>query len=117
MPRSLLAYLSDVVEACDSIAVTLEGVDRAKYEGTRTIRSAVEREFILIGEAVNSLARLDPDASAKISHAGKIVAFRNLIVHDYSAVIDATVWAIALRDAPILRGECLALMEELGRAD
>jgi uncharacterized protein with HEPN domain len=114
MPRSPLAYLSDIVEACDSVAVTLEGVDLAKYETNRTVRSAVEREFTIIGEAVNSLSRLAPDLSARISHARKIVGFRNQLVHDYVAIIDATVWAIAVRDAPILRSECLALIEELG---
>jgi uncharacterized protein with HEPN domain len=51
MPRNALAYLSDVVEACDAIAVTLRGVDLPTYEATRTLRSAVEREFTIIGEA------------------------------------------------------------------
>ncbi|MDP2234674.1 MAG: hypothetical protein Q8K89_13635 [Actinomycetota bacterium] len=55
MSRSPLAYLSDIVEACDALAVTLEGVDLAAYESTRTLRSAVEREFTIIGEAVNSV--------------------------------------------------------------
>ena len=42
-----------------------------------------------------------------------IVGFRNQLVHDYANVIDATVWAIAKNDAPLLRGECAALIEEL----
>ena len=57
MPRNALAYLSDVVEACDAIAVTLRGVDLPTYEATRTLRSAVEREFTTIGEAVKRQGR------------------------------------------------------------
>jgi uncharacterized protein with HEPN domain len=117
MPRNPLAYLSDIVEACDAIAVTLHEIDLPAYEATRTLRSAVEREFTIIGEAVNSLARLDSELVARISHDRKIVGFRNQLVHDYSAIIDATVWAIANHDAPILRRECDVLLEELRRAD
>ena len=91
MPRSALAYLSDVVEACDAVAVALDGVDLAAYEVNRTLRSAVEREFTIIGEAVNSMSRLDPELAARISHARMIVGFRNQLVHDYAAIIDATV--------------------------
>jgi uncharacterized protein with HEPN domain len=116
MPRSALAYLSDVVEACDAIAVTLEGVDLPTYEATRTLRSAVEREFTIIGEAVNALQRANPAVFARISHARKIVGFRNQLVHQYAAVIDATVWAIALNDTPLLRRECAELIDELSRA-
>jgi len=113
MPRSVAAYLSDIVEACDAVTDTLAGIDLTSYESTRAVRSAVERELTIIGEAVNSLLRLEPDLSDKISHARKIVGFRNLLVHDYAAIIDATVWAIAKNDAPVLRDECAVLMEDL----
>ena len=117
MPRSILAYRSDIVEACDAVAVTLRGVDLPTYESARTLRSAVERELTIIGEAVNSLTHLDPELATRISHARKIVGFRNQLVHDYAAIVDSTVWAIANHDAPILRGECAALIEERGAID
>jgi hypothetical protein len=34
-------------------------------------------------------------------------------VHEYPAIVDATVWAIATNDAPVLRRECAALVAEL----
>jgi uncharacterized protein with HEPN domain len=113
MPRSALAYLSDVVTACDAIAETLSGVDLKKYEAVRTLRAAVESEFTIIGEAVNRLSRLHPEVAERISHARMIVAFRNQLVHDYMAIIDATVWAIGKNEAPLLRDECDALIREL----
>lgn len=88
MPRSVVAYLNDIVEACDSVAVTLLDVDIAAYSANRTIRSAVEREFTIIGEAVNSISRLDSGVATRISHARKIVGFRNQLIHDYPAIID-----------------------------
>jgi uncharacterized protein with HEPN domain len=117
MPRSALAYLNDVVESCDAVVITLSGVGLADYESNRTLRSAVEREFTIIGEAINSLSRLDSEVAARISHARKIVGFRNQLVHDYAAIVDATVWAIAVHDAPVLRDQCALLIDELRRAD
>ncbi len=93
MRRSVLAYLSDIVDCCDAIAATLEGVDLPTYETNRTVRSAVERELTIIGEAVNYLSKLDPEQAARITHARMIVGFRNLVVHDYPAIVDSAVWA------------------------
>jgi len=114
MPRSPGAYLADIVEACEAIESALHDVDLPRYESDRLIRSAVEREFILIGEAVNSLARLDDSLSARISHARMIVGFRNLLTHDYSSIRDAAVWAIGIRDVPVLHEECATLLDEVG---
>jgi uncharacterized protein with HEPN domain len=52
MPRDALAYLSDVIESCDAITVALLGLDLGEYKRNRLVRSSVEREFIIIGEAV-----------------------------------------------------------------
>jgi uncharacterized protein with HEPN domain len=117
MPRSIAAYLSDIVEACDAIEAALRGVDLARYRSDRIIRSAVEREFILIGEAVSSLVRLEPGMAKGISHARMIVGFRNQLTHDYASIDDETVWAIAGHDVAVLRRECAALLETVGETD
>ena len=117
MRRSALAYLRDIVDACDSVVAKLSGVDVEAYLANRTIRSAVEREFTIIGEAVNAISRQNPELAGQISNARKIVGFRNQLVHDYIAIRDEVVWAIAQHDAPVLREECRALIDDLERAD
>ena len=112
MPRSPLVYLIDIVDACDAIESYLAGVDLDTYRETHMTRSAVERQLILIGEAVGSLLRLDPSLSGRISHARRIVDFRNQLAHDYAAVNDAVVWAIATSEVAVLREECLAVLAE-----
>ena len=86
MPRSTLAYLADIVGACEAIARFLDGVEYAAYRGAELTRSAVERQLILIGEAVHALLRLEPSLADRISHARRIVDFRNQLAHDYAAV-------------------------------
>lgn len=117
MPRSAVAYLSDVIEACDAIDDVVSGIDLATYQRTRAIRSAVEREFIIIGEAIRVLGHVAPDAVEGISHARMIVGFRNVLTHEYVAVDDETVLAFAQSDLPELKRECEVLLERTGEAD
>jgi len=117
MPRSAAAYLADILDACDAVQGVLVGVDLATYQRTRAIRSSVEREFILIGEAVAAVGRTNPASLVQISHARMIVGFRNVLTHDDAAVDDATVFGVARSDLPVLRQECAALLEGLEGAD
>jgi uncharacterized protein with HEPN domain len=117
MPRSIAAYLADILEACEAIDDVLTGVDLATYQSARSIRSSVEREFIIIGEAINSLGRAAPDLVGGISHAAMIVGFRNVLTHDYAAVDDETVYALAQTDLSELKRECTVLLENSGEAD
>ena len=105
------------VDACDSIEAVLRGVDLALPAASVPIRSAVEREFIIIGEAVSTLAPSRSEGAAAISHARMIVGFRNQLAHEYATIDDETVCAIAQRDVPVLRRECVALLETHRGAD
>lgn len=113
MQREPGAYLADIVESCDAIMSAVEGVGVEAYRHNRLIRSAVEREFTIIGEAVLVLSRTSPDIFARISQARRIVDFRNQLTHEYPNVNDALVWGIADRDVPVLRRECQALLEDV----
>jgi uncharacterized protein with HEPN domain len=108
MPRSTAAYLADIIDACDGLAEVLAGVDLEAYRTRRAIRTSVEREFAIIGEAVGVLSRRDPALAARISHARLIVGFRDRLVHEYPQIDDEAVYSIAQRDAPVLRAECAA---------
>jgi uncharacterized protein with HEPN domain len=117
MPRSTAAYLADIIEACDGLAEVLTGVDLETYRARRSVRTSVEREFTIIGEAIAVLTRRDPALAGRISHARLIVGFRNRLVHEYPQIDDEAVYAIAERDAPVLRAECAVLLQEVGDAD
>ena len=51
MPRDSRAYLSDIIESCDAIGNAIADMNLSLYQGNRLVRSSVEREFIIIGEA------------------------------------------------------------------
>jgi uncharacterized protein with HEPN domain len=110
MPRSSEAYLADIIDSCDTIVLALTGIDTEGYLSNRVIRSAVECEFIIIGEAVASLGRLNPALASHITHARLIVGFRNRLAHEYASIDDEAVLRIAQRDVPVLREECHVLL-------
>ena len=117
MPRSREAYLADIIDACDTIDLALTGVDTSRYLSDRVIRSAVERQFITIGEAVASLTRIDPEFASRITQARLIVGFRNRLTHDYAAIDDEAVLRIAEHDVPVIRDEARALLSEFSEPD
>lgn len=114
MPRDERAYLADIVDSCEAIEYDVRGLNLDDYQDNRLVRSAVEREFIIIGEAIIALSRVAPAIFESITHARRIVDFRNQLTHEYPMVDDALVWAIVEKDVPVLRRECSLLLENAG---
>jgi uncharacterized protein with HEPN domain len=75
MARDLSAYLQDVLEACNAIEDVMGGVTLDEYKTRRSVRSAVEREFIIIGEALRRVSALDERLFRSISNSRVIVDF------------------------------------------
>jgi len=110
MPHDKRAYLADIIESCAAITAAVSGLELKDYETNRLVRSSVEREFIIIGEAVAALARVDSNSFDSISRGRRIVDFRNQLTHEYPTVDDALVWAVIKHDVPLLHREATALM-------
>lgn len=49
MARDMSGYLQEVLEACNSIEEVMKGISLNEYRSKRSVRSAVEHEFIIIG--------------------------------------------------------------------
>ncbi len=110
MPRDARAHLSDIVDACSAIQEAVRQQNLQSYRTNRLIRSSVEREFIIIGEALNALSHVSSDVFNAITHSRRIVDFRNQLTHAYATVDDAIVWAIAETDVSVLLRECTQLL-------
>jgi uncharacterized protein with HEPN domain len=117
MQHDARAYLSDIIESCEAIAAAVRDLDLAGYEGNRLVRSSVEREFSIIGEAIAALDRVAPDVFKAITKARRIVDFRNQLPHEYPTVDDAIVWAIVENDVPVLHTECAVLIQRVTPPD
>lgn len=64
---------------------------------------AVERDLMIIGEAINKMLQLNPNLN--ISSAKHIIGLRNLIVHAYDSIEPSVLWRILIKDIPVLKNE------------
>ncbi|WP_306743505.1 HepT-like ribonuclease domain-containing protein [Saccharothrix yanglingensis] len=79
-----------------------EGKSFTDYEADAMLRSAVERQFEIIGEALNQLREVDAELASAIPDVNRIVAFRNILIHGYASVDDALVWQTLTDKVPAL---------------
>ncbi|MBL0129186.1 MAG: DUF86 domain-containing protein [Flavobacteriales bacterium] len=71
------------------------------YTKHAMVRSAVERQLGIIGEAVNQIRKLDP--AHPIPEADRIVQFRNRLIHSYDTIDDTFVWPIIQKHLHVLK--------------
>ncbi len=106
-----LKYILDV----ESIIEELEGIkahhqnDFTNFEKSYISIRAVERDLMIIGEAIGKLKKLNPQIP--ITDIDNIIGLRNLIVHSYDSVDSANLWVIIIKDLPILKKEMKDLRE------
>lgn len=67
-------YLYDIAQAAQLISVFTAGKTFPDYQGDAMLRSATERQFEIIGEALRQLARLDELLAARIQDYRRVTA-------------------------------------------
>jgi len=78
------------------------------YEADKKTRRSVEREIMIIGEAVNRIKYVEP--SIEITNSHQIIATRNRVTHAYDAVDNAMIWNIVINHLPNLKLEVEKLL-------
>ena len=73
-------YLYDIRQAVALLNEFTAGRSFADYERDAMLRSAVERKFEIIGEALSQLAKVDRATAARISGYQRVIAFRNVLI-------------------------------------
>ena len=103
MKTEALERLGHTLAACEAIAGFCAGKTREDYLSDALLRSAVERQFEIIGEALNRAAQLDETVEAGVPELRRIVGMRNRIIHGYDSVDDELIWSIVADNLPPLR--------------
>jgi uncharacterized protein with HEPN domain len=110
MEIEIKKYLFDIQQACLLISEFTRGQAFETYQMNAMMRSAVERQFITIGEAMNQILKRKPELEADITAARKVVDFRNVLTHGYTSVSNQVVWDIVQTDLPKLQQEVSQLL-------
>jgi uncharacterized protein with HEPN domain len=111
-PRDVRKYLFDISRACQRLKDFTAGKALVDYSADAMLRSAVERQFEIIGEALNQALRQEPALGRRISDTSRIVAFRNQLIHGYAEIADDVVWGVLETDLPEISREVDALLAE-----
>jgi uncharacterized protein with HEPN domain len=90
-------YLTDIVEAADSIRNFLSGIRRTKFLRDDLLRSAVLQKLSIIGEAASRLPLKFRTRHSEIEWAD-IIGFRNIAVHAYFSVDWSIIWVTAKKE-------------------
>jgi uncharacterized protein with HEPN domain len=112
LKRDPKTLLWDARDAASTIAAMTADRTFADFDSDILLRSAVERQFEILGEALAQLARLDATLAAKVPDLREIVAFRNILIHGYALVDRARVWRAVQDDLPELRAALGDLLGE-----
>lgn len=105
--------LEHILHACKHVS---EFVVDKSLEDDRTdilLRSAVERQLSIIGEALTAIRSKEQELADAIPDARSIIDFRNLLVHGYFVIEHEVVWSILEQDIQPL----IAVVTELLNAN
>jgi uncharacterized protein with HEPN domain len=107
-----LKLLEDVRIAAERILGLAANREREELERDWALRSAVERQFEIIGEAVARLAKRDPSTAEKLTDYRLIISFRNRLIHTYDNIDHEVVWQAIRVSLPQLYQQVMTLLGE-----
>lgn len=105
--------LLDALAACRAIEQFVAGREFNAYEQYLMLRSAVERQLEIVGEALSRAADSLPELATTLPDLPLIVGRRNRIVHGYDSVDDELIWDTVKFDVPKLATRLAQLLGEL----
>lgn len=102
MTPRLHKYLTDAHNATIAISQFVQGRTQDDFLNDLFLRSAVERQFEILGESLNLASKEKEDLELEIPDLWKIIGLRNRIIHGYDSVDDELVWDISQTKIPLL---------------
>jgi len=100
-----------MLEAARAIARFCERKEFEDYRHEDLLRAAVERQFILVGEAARRLSE-----AIRTSHEGipwrRIIGLRNVLIHRYEEIDDELMWQRIQQEIPKLIRDLTPLVPE-----
>ncbi|MDG0862026.1 DUF86 domain-containing protein [Pelomonas aquatica] len=109
MAPELRKYIWDAKEAAARALRFTAGKTLHDYLGDELLRAAVERQFLILGEALGRLRQLDSSLASRIADLNQAVALRNQLAHGYAEIDDVIVWGIVAGPLQRMLGELESL--------
>jgi len=111
MQPDICRFLYDIRLACEALVEFTRNRSLEDYEADLLLRSGVERQLEIIGEALNQALKIDPTLTEEITGIREIINLRNVIIHGYATIENETIWGILQNDLPALHEQVQKLLD------
>lgn len=95
------AYLWDMLDSAKNIKKFTNNKTFKQFQNDLVLRSAVERQIEILGEAANRVSSDFRDAHSNIPWR-KIIGQRNVLAHEYKDIADNLIWTVVKEHIPEL---------------
>jgi len=106
-----LSYLWDMREAAREIVAFSSGITFADFEKNKTLRYAVERQLLVVGEAANHVSPQFRNKHPEVPWA-QLIALRNILAHEYGETLTGRTWLAATEGVPELLKQMAGLLPD-----
>lgn len=103
--------LIDIIQAAEEIQNFTHEMNFKAYQNSTVTQRAVERDFEIIGEALNRIRQIDAELIEKVSEYYRIIGFRNILIHGYDIIDEMIVWKAVENHLPILVKEVKEILD------
>ena len=105
------AYLRDIADAGREAVELIAGVGRQEFATDKQRRLAIERLMTIVGEAARRVSDAFKGAHPEVPWSG-MIAFRNVLIHDYGTIVVDRVWHIVSTQVPPMLDAVKPLLSE-----
>lgn len=110
--KSDTTYLQHILEMIDRIESATAG-GKGVFLTSHLHQDAVLRNLHTMTETSQRLSSELKASNPDVEWA-TLVAFRNVLVHDYLGIDAEVVWTVVFQDLPVFKGKILKILKELG---
>ena len=105
--------LFDALTAMTAARAFVQGRSFEEYAQSLLLRSAVERQLEILGEACGRLANSDSSLFDHVPQARLAIGLRNRIIHGYDAIDDETVYLTVMQDLEPMAAQLQSWLDRL----
>lgn len=112
MTPNVTELLHDALTATEEILEDTATIDLEGFLADTMRQRATYYAFAILGEALDKVAQHDPSMSDAVTDQQLAIDMRNRLIHGYTPVDPAIVWARAKTDIPRIHEELQALLDD-----
>ncbi len=111
MPHDAKKYLDDMLDRATFVRDFMSSKSMDDLLNDRVVRSALERELMVLGEALFQLHRDFPEVAESIAFWREIIGFQHTLVHGYDSLNMHVIWDVIHKDLDPLIQQIQSLLD------